>query len=60
LYPGLFGDFPDRGLFRGLAELDVAFGKRPQHSAAPVDATDQCRDLLFTRPIDVVDDQSTR
>src|SRR5271168_2235930 len=59
LYPGLFGDFPDRGLFRGLAELDVAFGKRPQHPAASVDAADQCRDLLFTGAINVVDDQST-
>src|SRR5271167_2261243 len=59
LYTGLFGDFPDRGLFRGLAELDVAFGKRPQHPAASVDAADQCRDLLFTGAINVVDDQST-
>src|SRR5271156_1287502 len=59
LYSGLFGDFPDRGLFRGLAELDVAFGKRPQHPAASVHATDQCRNLLCAGAINVVDDQST-
>jgi hypothetical protein len=36
----------------------MAFGQRPQHSAAPVDATDECSDLFFTRSIDAVDDQT--
>ena len=58
LYPGLLGDLADRGLFRGLAEFDVALRQRPQHPAATVDATDQRGDLLFTRPVDTVDDQS--
>src|ERR1700722_20053797 len=56
---GLFGDLADRGLLGRLAELDMAFRQRPQHPAAPVNATDERGDLLFTRPIDTVDDQST-
>src|SRR5277367_3991111 len=56
---GLFRDLTDRGLLGRLTELDMAFRQRPQHQAAPVDATDECGDLLFTRPIDTVDDQPT-
>src|SRR5271155_50688 len=56
---GLLGDFADRGLLGRLTELDVACGQRPQHPAAPVDAADERGNLLLTRPIDIVDDQST-
>src|SRR5271166_4960067 len=55
--PGLLGDLADRGLLGRLTLLDMTFGQRPQHSAAPVDAADQRGDLLFTGPIDTVDDQ---
>ena len=58
LDPGLLGDLTDGGLLGGLAQLDVALGQRPQHPAAPVDATDQRGDLVFARPVDAVDDQS--
>ena len=36
----------------------MAFGQRPQHPAAPVDAADERGELLFARPVDIVDDQS--
>jgi poly(A) polymerase len=36
----------------------MPFGQRPQHPTAAIDATDERRDLLFARSVDVVDDQS--
>ena len=57
---GLLGDFSDRGLFRRFALFDMALGKRPDHSPAPVHSTYQGGQLLFARAVDSVDDKSAR
>src|SRR5947209_3084047 len=53
----LLGDLPDGGLLGRLTHLDVALGERPQHPSAPVNASDQRRDLLVARPVEAVDHQ---
>ena len=60
MYAGLLGHLPDRGLLGGLALLDVSLRQRPDHPPPPVHSADQRRRLLFTRPVDAVDDKSTR
>ena len=43
LNTGLLRDLADRGLFRGLAGLDVPLRERPHQPAAPVDSADERR-----------------
>jgi hypothetical protein len=57
---GFLSNLSDGGLLGGFPLFDVAFGQRPQHPTAPVDASDQRGELGVSGSVDAVDDQTAR